>query len=174
MSTYPADVVPPESSLSVQPARPASPPVVRRSSALALLGSTLLGVPRRPEPRVLVRRVALAPRVVAPLAQRVLVAAALAVATATAAVLLGLLAGAVSDARGVGPAPVAGPVVVQSDSATLTVEVGAEETVWEVAQGVVPSASGPELGELAERIVVDNDLSSVRVQPGQVLRVTVG
>jgi hypothetical protein len=147
---------------------------VRRSSALALLGSTLLGVPRRPEQRVLVRRVALAPQAAAPRAQRVLAAVALAVATATAVVLLGLLAGAVSDARGAGPAPVAGPVVVQSDSATLTVAVRAEETVWEVAQGVLPTATGPELGDLAERIVVDNGLSSVRVQPGQVLRVTVG
>jgi hypothetical protein len=152
---------------------------VRRSSALALLGSTLLGVPRRPEPRVLVRRVALAPRVVAPRAQRVLAAAALAVATATAVVLLGLLAGAVSDSRvavsGPTSGPVSDPVVVQSGaSATVTVTVGSEETVWEVAESVVPSATGPEVGALAERIIVDNGLSSVRVRPGQVLRVTAG
>ena len=57
---------------------------------------------------------------------------------------------------------------------TLTVAVGSEETVWEVAQSVAPGGHGSRAGDLAERIIVDNGLSSVRVQPGQVLRVTVG
>jgi hypothetical protein len=107
------------------------------------------------------------------------------VATATCVVLLGLLADAVSDARAgaaatlVATAPAqiataetgatlaAGPV----DAAT-TVTVGSEETVWEVAQRIAPAGSGPEVAALAERLVTDNGLSSVRVHPGQVLRVT--
>src|SRR5690348_3333945 len=82
----------------VQPTRPPSPPVVRRSSALALLGSSLLGARRPAEQRVLARRaLPLSPAV--PRAHRLLAAAALAVATATAVVLLGLLAGAVAQSR---------------------------------------------------------------------------
>ncbi|MCO1659512.1 hypothetical protein [Pseudonocardia humida] len=162
----------------MQPARPSSPPVVRKSSALALLGSSLLGAPRRAEQRVLARR-ALPLSPIVPRAQRLLAALALATATATVVVLFGLLAGAVAESRGGAPAPA---TAAQQFAATprsgapadITVTVGPEKTVWEVAQAVLPSATGPELGALAERIIVDNELSSVRVQPGQVLRVTVG
>ncbi|WP_214406536.1 hypothetical protein [Pseudonocardia lacus] len=156
----------------MQPARPASPPVVRRSSAMALLRSSLLGAPRRAGQRVLVRRVVLPAVPVASWVQRALVTAALAATTATAVVLLGLVAGAVSESRGA-PAPVAGPAAVRSGDA-ITVTVGSDGTVWEVAEAVLPSATGPELGALAERIIADNDLSTVRVQAGQTLRVTIG
>jgi hypothetical protein len=56
----------------------------------------------------------------------------------------------------------------------VTVTVTEEATVWEVAERAVPGASGAELAATAERIVADNGLSSVRVRPGQVLRVTAG
>ena len=48
------------------------------------------------------------------------------------------------------------------------------ETVWEVASRVAPELSGPRRAALAERIVVDNALASVRLRPGQVLRVAAG
>ncbi len=46
--------------------------------------------------------------------------------------------------------------------------------MWEVAERVAPASSGPELAAVAERIVTDNSLTSVRLHPGQVLRVTGG
>jgi hypothetical protein len=52
------------------------------------------------------------------------------------------------------------------------VTVGTERTVWDVAERIAPAASGPAVAALAERLVTDNGLSSVRVHPGQVLRVT--
>jgi Tfp pilus assembly protein FimV len=45
------------------------------------------------------------------------------------------------------------------------------ETVWEVADRIAPELSGAERAAFAERIVTENRLTSVRLQPGQVLRV---
>jgi Tfp pilus assembly protein FimV len=78
-------------------------------------------------------------------------------------VALGLLA------RVAEPAPTSvrppAPVVV-------TVEPG--ETVWDVAARVAPGRPGAEVAAVAERIVADNSLDSVRLEPGQVLRVAGG
>jgi hypothetical protein len=107
---------------------------------------------------------------------------------ATAVVLLGLLAGFVAEARSGAPVGAAGSTAPTASTAsaftssgsavtvTVTVDPDADpgSTVWDVARQVAPAASGPELAALAERIVVDNGLSSVRVSPGQQLRVTVG
>jgi hypothetical protein len=78
---------------------------------------------------------------------------------------LGLLAGSVrhGDTEGAGPA-----------ARVNTLTVAEEATVWEVAQRVAPASTGSELAAVAERIVTDNSLTTVRVQPGQVLRVTTG
>jgi hypothetical protein len=46
--------------------------------------------------------------------------------------------------------------------------------VWEVARRVALSASGAELAAVAERISTANSLASVRLHPGQVLRVPSG
>jgi hypothetical protein len=105
-------------------------------------------------------------------------AAGVAVVLSAAAVVagLGLVGGAVAEVRAaeVG-AGVEGPAVVAAPRAVeRTVTVGGERSVWEVARTADPGASGPELAALAERIVVDNSLTSVRLRPGQVLRVTVG
>jgi len=55
----------------------------------------------------------------------------------------------------------------------VVVTVGAERTPWEVAQRIAPGAPGPEVAELAERIVTGNSLGSVPLRPGQVLTVSV-
>jgi hypothetical protein len=160
----------------VQPARPAWPAVRHRSPALTLLGSSLLGGAQRAGQRVLDRP---APAPVVPSGarervRRVLAATGLVVVTAAAVVLLGLLADAVTQSRAGAPAGASLQPATGSAPAVVTVTVGPEATVWDVARGVAPAAPGPELAGLAERIVVDNDLSSVRVHPGQVLRVTAG
>lgn len=76
---------------------------------------------------------------------------------------LGLLAGAVAESRSGG--------VAVSPTGAVSVTVGTQETVWEVARAVAPGASGPELSVLAERIVTVNSLTSARMRPGQVLQV---
>jgi hypothetical protein len=177
----------------MQPARPATPAGVRRSVALTLLadslGSTRLGAGllapvRRAEQRVLDRQApVMGPlRVVVRRRHGALVVVALMMATAACVVLLGLLADTVSDARTAGPvvgpsvgapAEIAAAEAGAAPAATAdTVTVGAEATVWDVAQRLAPGASGPDVAALAERLVTDNGLSTVRVQPGQVLRVT--
>ncbi|WP_345613357.1 hypothetical protein, partial [Pseudonocardia adelaidensis] len=93
--------------------------------------------------------------------------AGLAVTVAAAAVVVGLGvladdAAAVRAAEGVAHAS-HGPVVVT---------VGSERTPWEVAQRLAPEASGPEVADIAERIVTDNSLGSVPLHPGQVLTVS--
>jgi hypothetical protein len=70
--------------------------------------------------------------------------------------------------------PGAMPIAQRVEGGTVTITVAAERTVWEVARAVAPGASGSELAALVERIVTDNSLGSVRLHPGQVLRVTVG
>jgi hypothetical protein len=93
---------------------------------------------------------------------------------------LGLLARAV--APDLAPAPVPASSVVPSSAVPssapvvvpIVVVAEAGETVWEVVDRVAPGAPGAERAALAERIVVDNGLRSVRLQPGQVLRVSPG
>jgi hypothetical protein len=68
----------------------------------------------------------------------------------------------------------ASAVVAVVAPAPVVVTAGSGETVWDVADRVTPGLSGPRRAALAERIVADNELASVRLRPGQVLRVAVG
>jgi hypothetical protein len=97
--------------------------------------------------------------------RRAVAGLAVVVASAAAVVALGLLARAAgSDA--VGPTPV--------PSAPTMVTTAPGDTVWEVAARLAPGRPGPELAALAERLVVENHLTSARLRPGQVLQVTPG
>jgi hypothetical protein len=100
-------------------------------------------------------------------ARRALTGVALVAASAAVVVVLGLLVRVAEPAAGpaVTPARPPAPVVV-------TAEAG--ETVWEVAARVAPGRPGAEVAAVAERIVADNALRSVRLEPGQVLRVAGG
>jgi hypothetical protein len=151
-----------------RPVRPVAVPVVVRPSALphpAWPAVRLLSSGQR----ILARRVRgsgaglpLRIRV-----RRALAAAGLTVVAAAVVVGLGQLGGVVAQSRadvGGGPA-----VAVAS-----TVTVGPEATVWEVARGVAPTATEPQLAALTERIVTTNSLTSVQLRPGQVLRVPQG
>ena len=93
------------------------------------------------------------------------VAACLGLVAASAAVVvaLGLLARAAEPASA--PVRPAAPVVVTA---------GPGETVWDVAARLAPGRPGAEVAAVAERIVADNSLDSVRLEPGQVLRVAGG
>jgi len=95
--------------------------------------------------------------------RRVVAGIALVAASAAVVVALGLLA-RVAEPASTPPRPPA-PVVV-------TAEPG--ETVWDVAARVAPGRPGAEVAAVAERIVADNALGSVRLEPGQVLRVAGG
>jgi hypothetical protein len=98
---------------------------------------------------------------------------ALAAASAAAVVALGLLARLAEPAPAASVAPPSALVAVRPVTpVVVTAEPG--ETVWEVASRVAPELSGPGRAALAERIVADNALTSVRLAPGQVLRVAVG
>jgi hypothetical protein len=98
--------------------------------------------------------------------RRALAAAGLTVVAAAVVVGLGQLGGVVAQSR----ADVGGP----ARAVATTVTVGPEATVWEVARGVAPAASGAQVAALTERIVTANSLTSVQLHPGQVLRVPVG
>jgi hypothetical protein len=91
------------------------------------------------------------------------IVAGFAVALVAAAVVFGLgrIADAASQARGPAAAVVA----------EVTVTVDAPGTVWDVVDGVAPSASGPDRAAMVDRVVVVNSLTSLRVWPGEVLRV---
>jgi Tfp pilus assembly protein FimV len=94
--------------------------------------------------------------------RRAVAGLAVVVASAAAVVALGLLARAAgSDAV----APTPAPTVVTSAPG---------DTVWEVAARLAPGRPGPEVAALAERLVTENGLTSARLRPGQVLRVTSG
>jgi hypothetical protein len=95
--------------------------------------------------------------------RRVVAGLAVVVASAAVVVALGLLARVAEP----GPAPVRPPAPV-----VVTVQPG--ETVWDVAARVAPGRPGAEVAAAAERIVADNALGSVRLEPGQVLRVAGG
>ena len=92
--------------------------------------------------------------------------AGLALALAAAAVVVGLgrVADLTAHARGADT-----PAVVSN--AEITVTIAAPGTVWDVADGVAPGVSGPQRAALVDRIVAANSLTSVRVWPGEVLRV---
>jgi nucleoid-associated protein YgaU len=119
-------------------------------------------------PRLLVRPACPSGRAGARSAWRRAVAAiAMVAASAAVVVALGLLARVAEPA----PAPAAVPVAVPAP-VVVTVEPG--ETVWDVAARVAPGRPGVEVAAVAERIVADNALRSVRPEPGQVLRVAGG
>jgi hypothetical protein len=97
--------------------------------------------------------------------RRAVAGLAVLVASAAVVVALGLLA------RVAGPeSAVPGPV----PSAPAVVTAAPGETVWEVAARLAPGRPGPEVAALAERLVAENDLTSARLRPGQVLRVVAG
>ncbi|MDT7552951.1 MAG: hypothetical protein QOI16_1487, partial [Pseudonocardiales bacterium] len=98
------------------------------------------------EPRLLVRRPL--PTTAVPLGRVRRVVVGLAVVLAAAAVVFGLgrVADAAAHAR-VSAAPVA---------AEVTITVDAPGTVWDVADGVAPGASGPERAAMVDRIVAAN------------------
>jgi hypothetical protein len=130
-------------------------------------------VPLRPGQRLLVRRPVAPPRPGLGLrVRRVLATAGAVVAAAAVVVGLGLVADVASGARGT-EAP-AGVASVQAAPAEVTLTVEAPGTVWELARTVSPGATGPELAASVQRIVTANSLTSVQVQPGQVLRVPLG
>lgn len=113
-------------------------------------------------PRVLVRRAVHVGESASRLWRAV---AGIAVVAASAAVVvaLGLLVRVTEPA----PVPVQAP-------APVVVTAGPGETVWDVAARIAPGRPGSEVAAVAERIVVENDLPSVRLEPGQVLRVAGG
>ena len=128
----------------------------------------------RPGQRLLDRR-SPSPPVPALRLRRAVAGVALALVAAVVVVALGLLAGAVAQSRSAAPVTVSAGAVADSavsDSPRGAVTVGTEETVWELARAVTPAASGAELAVSVERIVRINSLDSVRLQPGQVLRIT--
>jgi hypothetical protein len=113
------------------------------------------------EPRLLVRR--LHPAAVAPPGRVRRVVVGFAVVLAAAAVVFGL--GRVADTAAHARVSAA-PVVAE-----VAVTVDAPGTVWDVADGVAPGASGPERAAMVDRIVAANSLVSITVRPGEVLRV---
>jgi len=96
------------------------------------------------------------------------VLAGLALALAAAAVVVGL--GRVADLTAQSRAAEA-PAAARVAEVTVTVTVAAPGTVWDVADRVAPGASGPQRAALVDRIVEANALTSLRVSPGEVLRV---
>jgi len=122
--------------------------------------------------RLLVRRSGAAPArcAVRYRVRRAVAAVTLVAAAAAAVVVLGLLA-RLAEPAPAASAPAAAAVV---SPAPVVVTAGSGETVWDVADRVAPGLSGPRRAALAERIVVDNELASVRLRPGQVLRVAAG
>jgi len=130
-------------------------------------------------PRLLVSRPgSLAPRRGDRL-RRLLAGLALVLVAAAVVVGLGRIADVAAQSRAA-EAPAASQVgqvgqvtVGRVDAGEVTVTVTKAATVWEVADRVVPGASGPERAALVDRIVVANALTSMRVAPGMVLRVPV-
>ncbi|WP_232662584.1 hypothetical protein [Pseudonocardia sp. TRM90224] len=105
-----------------------------------------------------------APRPIATAARmrvrRVLAGIAVFVASVAVVVALGLVADAAVQWRGEGE--------------QLSVTVTSETTVWDVAPGAAPLADGAELSAIVEQIVTENSLTTVQLQPGQVLRLPRG
>jgi hypothetical protein len=109
---------------------------------------------------------------------RVLGGVALTLASATVVVMLGLVAAAGQPTMSVASTPGSSVSAASAGGvggqAPAVVTAAPGETVWEVADRVAPGLSGAERAAFAERIVTDNRLTSVRLQPGQVLRVPGG
>jgi len=127
-------------------------------TGLRLLGRRPGAAPARCAPRYRVRRA--------------VAAVAVAAAAAATVVVLGLLAGPAEPPSA--PVPVAVSETAAPAPAPVVVTAGSGETVWDVADRVRPGLPGPRRAALAERIVVDNALTSARLEPGQVLRVATG
>jgi hypothetical protein len=107
--------------------------------------------------------------------RRAVAGAVVTVAAAVLVVGLGLLAQVAAP----GPIPASDPVSASTvgdggTSAPAVVTAAPGETVWEVVDRVAPELSGSRRAAFAERIVTDNRLDTVRLQPGQVLRVPAG
>jgi hypothetical protein len=153
----PRPVRPGVSAVAVRPAE-VERPVMVASSRVAVRPNGPRLLARRPAPSTPVRST-----------RRVVAGLVVTVAAAAVVVGLGQLAEVAAAARAA-----AVPAATAAPAGVVTVTVTGERTVWEVARAVAPGASGPEQAALVERIVTDNSLTSVRLQPGQVLRVTVG
>ncbi|MEJ3657570.1 hypothetical protein WEH80_31875 [Actinomycetes bacterium KLBMP 9759] len=117
--------------------------------------------------RLALRRPAARPPMVSPLivsarvrTRRVVAGIAVFVVSLAAVIALGLVADAAVQWR--------------SEGEPLSVTVTSERTVWDVARGAAPLADGEELSAMVERIVTDNSLTTVQLQPGQVLRLPRG
>ncbi len=106
--------------------------------------------------------------------RRAVAGVALLAAAAAAVVALGILARLGEPTTSVRPAAASTTTSAVPAPAPVVVTALPGETVWEVADRVAPGLPGPRRAALAERIVTDNALSSVRLQPGQVLRVAGG
>ena len=96
--------------------------------------------------------------------RRLLAGLALVLAAAAVVVGLGRLSDLAAQSR-------AAETPAVSHVAEVTVTVAAPGTVWDVADGVAPGASGPQRAAMVDRIVAANSLTSLRVWPGEVLRV---
>lgn len=96
--------------------------------------------------------------------RRLLAGLALVLAAAAAVVGLGRVADLAAQSR-------AAETPAAAHVAEVTVTVAAPGTVWDVADGVAPGASGPQRAAMVDRIVAANSLTSLRVRPGEVLRV---
>ncbi|HEY0814441.1 MAG TPA: hypothetical protein VGE11_14275, partial [Pseudonocardia sp.] len=118
-------------------------------------------------PRLLVRSPVPVMRPAAGPVRRIVAGFVVALVTAAVVFGLGRVADAVSHAR----EPVAPEVAEVAEVAEVTVAVDAPGTVWDVADGVAPNATGPQRAAMVDRIVVANSLTSLRVRPGEVLRV---
>ena len=117
-----------------------------------------------PGPRLLVSRPQPpVPRRGDPL-RRLLAGLALVLAAAAVVVGLGRIADVAAQSR-------AAETPAVAHVAEVSVTVAAPGTVWDVADGVAPGASGPQRAAMVDRIVVANSLTSLRVWPGEVLRV---
>ncbi|MCY7340344.1 MAG: hypothetical protein LH603_00360, partial [Pseudonocardia sp.] len=122
--------------------------------------------PVRSDPRLLARRPVPARAQWVRTVRRAAAGIAVAVVTAAVVVVLGLLAGMAGSAHTGEAVPV--------PSRSVSITVGEQETVHDVARVLAPDATEAQLSVVAERLVAANSLTSPRVRPGQVLRVTPG
>lgn len=146
------------------PAGPAAVPVPVRPTRPKRPGGAV--APVRSDPRLLARRPVPARAQWVRTVRRAAVGIAVAVVTAAVVVVLGLLAGMAGSARTGEAVPV--------PSRSVSITVGEQETVHDVARVLAPDATEAQLSVVAERLVAANSLTSPRVRPGQVLRVTPG
>lgn len=146
------------------PAGPATVPVPVRPTRPERPGGAV--APVRSDLRLLARRPVPARAQWVLTVRRAAAGIAVAVVTAAVVVVLGLLAGMAGSARTGEAVPV--------PSRSVSITVGEQETVHDVARVLAPDATEAQLSVVAERLVAANSLTSPRVRPGQVLRVTPG